>query len=284
MNSSPRPYLKVARLQSTQRGISSTSSCSTLTHSTGPIPSGKSNTSGSLNGAVVCQPPSSQITGGLRHSSIVVHIENDGAKISLPLSSVTTRLAPSRVPSSSISENRWSAAYRANTSDRPGSTPIPQRARRPAPSQRPAFSNCSSPSLTPHSSYGARRVRAGQAHRHVEVVGAGGVRPVEDRHVEDRVDGVHDMRDPVLLAERGHRLRRRGVDLRRHEAVVAERLDRLRRAAPVVVGDHAELEEVAPRRDPGEGGSDAAGADQKDSHNRQPLRRVTTHRCTTSRA
>ncbi len=80
MNSLPRPYLKVARLQSTHRGISSTSSCSTLTHSTGPMPSGKSKVSGSLNGGVVNQPRSfSQITGGLRHSSIVVQIENDGA-------------------------------------------------------------------------------------------------------------------------------------------------------------------------------------------------------------
>jgi hypothetical protein len=66
----------------------------------------------------------------LRHSSIVVHIENDGAKISLPSSSVT-RLAPSRVPSSSISLNRWSAAYRANTSESPGSTPMPTSASRP---------------------------------------------------------------------------------------------------------------------------------------------------------
>ena len=81
MNSSPSPYLKVTRLASTQRGTRSTSSCSTFTHSTGPIPSGKSNTSGSLNGSVVNQPrPSSQITGGLRHSSMVVQIENDGAK------------------------------------------------------------------------------------------------------------------------------------------------------------------------------------------------------------
>ena len=72
--------MKVTRPQSTQRGTSSTSSCSTLTHSTGPIPSGKSNTSGSLNGAVVYQPlPRSQIMGGLRHSSIVVQIENVGA-------------------------------------------------------------------------------------------------------------------------------------------------------------------------------------------------------------
>ena len=73
--------MNVTRRQSTQRGTSSTSSCSTLTHSTRPIPSGKSNTSGSENGAVVYQPRSrSQITGGLRHSSIVVQIENVGAK------------------------------------------------------------------------------------------------------------------------------------------------------------------------------------------------------------
>ena len=72
--------MKVARLQSTQRGIRSTSSCSTLTHSTGPMPSGNSKTSGSLNGGVVNQPRSfSQITGGFRHSSIVVQMENEGA-------------------------------------------------------------------------------------------------------------------------------------------------------------------------------------------------------------
>ena len=81
MNSSPSPYLNVTRRQSTHRGTRSTSSCSTLTHSTGPIPSGNVKTSGSLNGSVVNQPRSfSQITGGLRHSSIVVQIEKLGAK------------------------------------------------------------------------------------------------------------------------------------------------------------------------------------------------------------
>jgi hypothetical protein len=73
--------LNVTRRQSTQRGTSTTSSCSTFTHSSGPIPSGKSNTSGSENGSVVKNPRSrSQISGGLRHSSIVVQIENVGAK------------------------------------------------------------------------------------------------------------------------------------------------------------------------------------------------------------
>ena len=103
--------MKVTRFASTQRGMRRTSSCSTLTHSTGPMPSGNSKTSGSENGGVVNQPRSfSHTTGGLRHSSMVVQIEKLGAKISLPSSSCTARLAPSRVPSSSISEKRWSAA------------------------------------------------------------------------------------------------------------------------------------------------------------------------------
>ena len=98
ISSSPRPYLKVTRSASSQRGMSSTSSCSTWTHSTGPMPSGKSNTSGSLNAGSVKKPAStppparrpaafSHTTGGLRHSSMIVHIEKPGAKVSLPSSS-----------------------------------------------------------------------------------------------------------------------------------------------------------------------------------------------------
>ena len=52
-----------------------------VTHSTGPIPSGKSKISSSEKGVVVYQPrPSSQTIGGFRHSSIVVQMEKDGAK------------------------------------------------------------------------------------------------------------------------------------------------------------------------------------------------------------
>ena len=81
MNSSPSPYLNVTRRQSISRGTSTTSSCSTLTHSTTPIPSGNSNSSDSENGSVVKKPRSrSQTSGGLRHSSIVVQIEKVGAK------------------------------------------------------------------------------------------------------------------------------------------------------------------------------------------------------------
>ena len=41
MNSWPRPYLNVTRSHCTQRGISTTSSCSTFTHSTWPMPLGE---------------------------------------------------------------------------------------------------------------------------------------------------------------------------------------------------------------------------------------------------
>ena len=76
-----QPYLKVTRLHLMYRGTSRTSSCSTLTHSTLPMPPGNSNVSGSENGAVVNQfLPFSQITGGFRHSSMVVQMEKLGAK------------------------------------------------------------------------------------------------------------------------------------------------------------------------------------------------------------
>ena len=98
------------------------------------------------------QPRSaSQITGGFRHSSIVVQMEKVGAK-AWPS---TTRFAPSRTPISSIDENRWSAAYRAKTSDRPGSTPIPTSARRSRSRHSESCANCSSPSFTPVREYGS---------------------------------------------------------------------------------------------------------------------------------
>ncbi len=212
--------------------------------------------------------PSSQITGGLRHSSIVVHIENDGAKISLPSSSVTTRLAPSRVPSSSISREQVVGGVPREHVGEPGLDADPDQREPPRALPLLGHGELLVAELDAASSYGARGCGFDRRHRHVEVVGAGGERTVEDRHVEDRVDGVHHVGDPVLRHSAVTESADGGVDLRRDEAVVAERLDRLRRAGPVVVGDHAELEEVATRRDRGEGGSDAAGADQQDSHDR----------------
>ena len=107
MKSEPSPNLKVTLPTSMVLGSIVTSSCSTFTHSTAPIPSGNSKISGSLKGSVVNQPFFfSKSVGGLRHSSIVVQIENEGAKISFPSSSVTLRFPPSFTDTSSISLNR----------------------------------------------------------------------------------------------------------------------------------------------------------------------------------
>src|ERR1044071_4839897 len=108
MNCSPSPYLKVTRLALIQRGTSKTSSCSTLTTSMGPIPSGNSNVSCSEKGSVVNQPLSfSQITGGFKHSSIVVQMEKLGAN-SYPSIVI---FVPSRMPISSISSNKIGRAH-----------------------------------------------------------------------------------------------------------------------------------------------------------------------------
>ncbi len=105
-----------------------------------------------------------------------------------------------------------------------------------------------------------------QAHRHVEVVGAAGQCPVEDRHDEPRVDGVHDVGDPVSPNEFGDCVGRCGVDLRRGKPRVADGVGGLLGAGLVVVADDELIEEVSPRRNGAERRSDATGAHQEDSH------------------
>ena len=118
---------------------------------------------------------------------------------------------------------------------------------------------------------GRVRVRRGQAHRHVEVVGARGERPGEDRHHEPRVHGVEDVGGPDLAGERGHCVGVGGVDLRGAEALLARttsarRLDGALGPLDVVVGHHPGLEEVALDRDPGRGVTDATGTDHQHAH------------------
>jgi hypothetical protein len=85
---------------------------------------------------------------------MIVHIEKPGANIS-----VAVLVADDEVGAVAGAElvdvlNRWSAAYRAKTSESPGSTPMPTRASRPSASHSVARANCSSPSLTPTLAYG----------------------------------------------------------------------------------------------------------------------------------
>ena len=123
-------------------------------------------------------------------------------------------------------------------------------------------------------------MRLGQAHRHVEVVGAGLERAVEDRHVENGVDGVHHVGDAVLPAQGSHGRRVRGVDLCRDEAVVRRR--GLLGPRQVVVGHHDGLEEVAPGGDGREGTADATGSYQENPHHSSFVSSCLDPRLTTS--
>ena len=111
MNSSPRAYLKVAFLTPLRRSalwaIWMTSSCSTWPTSTSPMPSGSQNFSSSANGSMVWTSPFSYTMAGLLHSSIVVQTLKPKL---MPLAPGISRLLPSRMPISSISSKRWSAA------------------------------------------------------------------------------------------------------------------------------------------------------------------------------
>jgi hypothetical protein len=80
MNSDPSPYLKVTRFASIQRGMQQHFLMLHVDAFDRPDPGREREDLGSENGGVVCQPPFfSQTTGGLRHSSMVVQMENVGA-------------------------------------------------------------------------------------------------------------------------------------------------------------------------------------------------------------
>ena len=71
------------------------------------MPAGKWNTSGSEKQSVVYKPRFfSHTIGGFKHSSIVVQMENVGAKSRPSID----RFEPSRTPISSIVSNKLSAA------------------------------------------------------------------------------------------------------------------------------------------------------------------------------
>jgi hypothetical protein len=147
---------------------------------------------------------------------MTVQIEKPGAKISLPSSSRTTRLAPSRVPSSSISRR----GGRRHTGRRRRRGPVRRRCRRAQAAIPLPVGGLVELLLAEHHSgefVGDARDGAGQRHRHVEVVSTGRPCAGEDRHDEARVDRVEDVRDPVLPARARHRLGIGRVDVCRDQ-------------------------------------------------------------------
>ena len=255
-NSSPSPYLKSTRRQSINRGISSTSSCSTFTHSTGPIPSGKSKTSGSEKGSVVYQPRSrSQITGGLRHSSIVVQIEKRGCEV-VPLDlEVRAVTDPDRVDLGEelvprvAGEDVGEARFNADPDER-------EQAR-----------------LAPASvlgELGIAELFAGlgvrERHRQVEVGATRVEGRLEDRRIEAGVDRVQDRVHPLDARELCDRRGVGRVDDGSTQALVAVRLDRAASPGLVDIGEHHPLEEVATERHGGDRGSHSPCPHDQNAH------------------
>ncbi len=239
------------------------------------MPSGKSKTSGSENGAVVRQAPSSQITGGLRHSSMVVQMENDGAKLVALHRQVRPVAHPELVD---LGEEVVGGVAGQHVGE-PRLDPDPDQreptGRLPVPGDRELLVA----ELHARPLVRRLRVRARERHRHVQVVRPGLAGPGEDRHHEARVDRVHHVGDGVLAAQCGDRARVGGVDASGGVPLV-DRGGPLG-AGQVVVGDDDRLEEVAAGRDRGEGRPDTAGTDQQDPH---AAHRSTPDRCRTSRA
>ena len=212
------------------------------------MPSGKTNVSGSENGAVVYQPRSrSQITGGFRHSSIVVQIENVGAKSKPSIS----RSAPSRTPTSSTVGEEVVGGV---AGEHVGETGLDADAHEGEPAGGLPPVGDRELAVAEHLAGLVVRVlgvRVRQVHRHVEVGGPGREGAVEDRRVEARIAGVdHDV-GAGLTRERGDRV---GVATRRPwPRRGARRRDRRRHASArleVDVGDRQLVEEVTAVRDP----------------------------------
>ena len=252
MNSSPRPYLKVTRLHSTQRGTSTTSSCSTLTHSIGPIPSGKSNTSGSLNGSVVYQPRSRSQIERRVEALLDRRPDREGRRELVALDGEVRPVAHAdlvdlgeEVVGGVAGEDVREAGLDADPDEREQA------------GVGPAL-------VLVELLLAEQRVGARERHRHVEVGAAAVEGGLEDRQVEARVGRVQNR---VVLAREGGHARLVGrVHLGCRETVVVEPVDERLRPRRVEVGEGDPLEEVAPLRHRGRGRADPTGADDEDLH------------------
>ncbi|RPK28800.1 hypothetical protein EES37_36445 [Streptomyces sp. ADI91-18] len=111
-------------------------------------------------------------------------------------------------------------------------------------------------------------VRAGEGHRHVEVVAARRQRGVEQGHHEPRVGGVHQDVAAALAEQPGDGRLVGGVDAAGTEAalLVAEGGDGGLGAGQVVVGDDEVVEEVAAGGDLGDRATHAAGTHEQNTH------------------
>ena len=199
----------------------------------------------------------------MRHSSIVVQIEKVGAK-SYPS---TTRLAPSRIPISSISEKSSSAAWTREHVGRARLDADPDQGEQARLHPVLVLGELVVAELDVRLGVRVLGMRLREGRRHVEVGHARLQARIEDLGVEARVGGVEDDVRLHVADQRNDRVLARGVHAGRVETVVlAEPVDDGLWPRRVEVGQGDALEEGAALGDRGERGADFTGADDEDSH------------------
>ena len=271
MNSSPSPYLKVTRRQSTQRGTSSTSSCSTLTHSTGPIPSGKSNDLG-LRERRGREPAALALPDHRRVEALLDRRpDREGRREVVALDDEVRAVADRRPRRSRRRARRLRSARRRRRA----------RARRRCRRARAGRARASCSSCVElrrrRASRPSPRTAARGAARRASSPCRGTCSPPRTR-----------LRRPASLKrgstafriasarsrarERGDRGRVRGVDARprRSERSPSRSTAALRPAPRPTSAKVDPLEEVAPLRDGRHGRADAARSDHEHAHGREP--------------
>ena len=268
MNSSPSPYLKVTRPASIQRGISRTSSCSTFTHSTGPIPAGKTKVSGSLNGSVVYHSPAALPHD--RRVQALLDRRPDGERRG---ELVALDHQVRAVADADLVDGREQPVGRVAGEHvrQPGLDPDAAQRQQPAALPLAGERELLVTQLDPRLPVRVGRVRAGQRHRHVEVGDPGGEGRAEDRHHEPRVDRVQHRIAPLGSDQLHDRLLVRRVELYRGEPVATPG-DRPPRPLLVVIGHDDALEQIPPRDRSRDRRPDSARADDQHPHDAPPDR------------
>jgi len=164
-----------------------------------------------------------------------------------------------------IELNRWSAAYRAKTSE-PRLDADPDQREPPCGLPVGGLRELLVAEFDAAIGVGPVRVRSRQRHRHVQVVDARRERGAEQRHDEARISGVHQGVAAVLCQQCLDGRGIRGVDASGDEAAVRSALDRTLGPALVVVGDHHRFEELPAPGDRNDCSTDPTGTDQQNSH------------------
>ena len=212
------------------------------------------------------QPRSrSQTTGGLRHSSIVVQMENVGREVV----AVDDEVRP--VADADLVDLGEELVGRMPCEDvgRAGLDADPDERQEARVLPRLSALELVVAELHARQLVRPLGVRLGERHRHVEIRHPRVEARVEDRLVEDWVDGVEDRVRLRLADQLEDRVATRGVDRVRREATVVERGGDGRGAGRVVVRQGAVVEEGASGRDRGERGANTTCPDHEKPHGRR---------------